>query len=145
MRVPDRVVWYSLLLSLSTTPVVVSTTSSAIAQFQIQPQTTPQIWTGDGYIAQGSDRGAFVSLTVKIDNNTVHFLQGQSAGQQVTFPSSSEESVATDDGEWTFPSRTKERIDATFMQTRTTLEETSVESRPGRLRMIEYTLRPENL
>ena len=137
MRVPVRVLRYPLLLSLSAALVVVFTAAGAIAQ--------PQIWIGEGYIVQGSDRGAFVGLTIEIENNTVSFLQGQSAGQQITLPQSSDESVSTDNGEWNFPSRTEDQINATFTQTSETAEAIPTDFKSGGLRTIEYTLKPEDL
>lgn len=136
MRVPVSVLRYSLLLFLSVALVVVFTAGGAIAQ--------SQIWTGEGYIVQGKNRGALVSLRIRIDDRTVYFLQGQSAGQQVTLSQNFDESMTTENGEWTFQSRTDDRIDAIFIQTSATIGEISTDFKSGGLRTIEYTLKPED-
>ncbi len=136
MRVPVSV-RYPLLLFLSAALVIAFTAGGAIAQ--------SQTWAGEGYIVQGSNRGGLVSLKIRIDDRTVYFLQGQSAGQQITLPQNLEESMSTQNGEWTFQSLTEDRIDAIFIQTRATIGEIPTNSKLGGLRTIEYILKPEDL
>lgn len=135
MRVPVGVFRYALLF-LTAVLVVAFTMGSAIAQ--------SQIWVGRGLIVQGNNRGGLVDdLRLRLDNNTVFFLEGQSAGQQITFPSQPDESISTEHGEWIFPSRSESRIVAIFSEN-AVAEEGSTDFKLSRTREIEYILSPEN-
>ena len=124
-----------LLLPLSTALIVVSTIDSAIAQ--------SQIWSGSGLIVQGTNRGASVRLKIRVDDNVVYFLQGQSQGEQVILPEEPNQSVPTNSGEWTFDFRDEDRMIAIFTETHPTITELPADSKSGRLRTIEYILKPE--